>query len=149
MTGNMNLNRAALPFIYDEGLYSVRSGAVPYTGNSAFGVWILHPGRLTDGEHQLLTKILQSVGLETGEVTMADLSAFPADSSLESILKLKPGRILAFTGEAVLDRKFELYRIADLEPAKILCAHSLDELGGNTEFKKMFWHSLKQLFEIA
>ena len=149
MTDRMYLTRAALPFIYDEGLYSVRTKSLPYSGNPLQGVWVLYDNRPADEEHQLLVKILMSVGLEPGETAMADLANFPPESTFDSLLQLKPVHILAFTGGRILDREFQLYRIENCEHAKVLCSHSLAELGANTELKKKFWHSLKELFKIT
>ena len=149
MTDKMYPTRAALPYIYEEGLYSVRTRTLPYSGNPARGVWVLYDIRPADEEHQLLVKILRSVGLEPGDTAMADLTNFPPESTFESLLQLKPLHIMAFTGGRILDREFQLYLIENCDHAKVLCAHSLVELGGNTELKKKFWNSLKELFEIA
>ena len=93
---------------------------------------------LRDDHRQLLSKILQSVKLSLEKVRIIQ----QASPDL-SVLKEKPGRIIAFVNPP---RGLALYEVIETGEASVVFSDPLEKLNADDDAKRKLWNTLKILF---
>jgi len=103
-----------------------------------------------DSQKQLLDNILKAVSLTPGENTVLHLME---DDENINIAKLTPdsvSKVICFglkPREISMNAGFRANHFYKTESFSILLTHSLDQLDGNTRFKKALWAALQESFK--
>ena len=124
--------------------------SIKYKGENKKGILILIENNegeyLTSADEIFLSKILQAVGIQLGDIALVNLKA---EHNLEQILKIEHATAIAFTTKyAQLNSEIpnELYQIHTHANAKILLADPLHEISQEKEKKMKLWEQLQILF---
>jgi hypothetical protein len=125
--------------------------SVPFLGENKKNILILiqNPKEafLSDEMFGFLTRILQSVHLNMGDVALVN-TAHCSETGPEALLRqFKPNALLLF-GEALPAVTQDLNQVVSHNGIHRLCTDDLETLAAQTERKRAFWVALQQLFKL-